>query len=292
MASSSPSIASTDSADPTEPFEFQGQPARALQLPGGDRVVVALHGAQVLSWQAADGAERLFLSSKALFDGHSAIRGGIPVCWPQFNTRGPLPKHGFARNLPWTVEPASEPGTLHLSLRDSDATRAMWPAGFAAELTVTLAPGCLRVALAVHNTGDAPWSFTAALHTYLRVDDATEARLEGLQGAARWDAVRDERSTEARSALRFGEEFDSVYAAPAAPLRLVQRSGALQITQGSSCPECVVWNPGPALNARLADMPTDGWREMLCVEAACIDTPVSLAPGAHWQGWQELRVLP
>ena len=43
--------------------------------------------------------------------------------------------------------------------------------------------------------------------------------------------------------------------------------------------------------ARLADMPPDGWRAMLCVEAAQIDQPVALAPGAHWQGWQELRVL-
>jgi glucose-6-phosphate 1-epimerase len=30
---------------------------------------------------------------------------------------------------------------------------------------------------------------------------------------------------------------------------------------------------------------------MLCVEAACIDAPVLLAPGAQWQAWQNLAVL-
>lgn len=273
-----------------EAIEFRGQPARALRLPEGDRVVVALHGAHVLSWQTADGVERLYLSPQALFDGQGAIRGGVPVCWPQFNQRGPLAKHGFARNLPWQPMASAAPDALTFQLVDSAQTRAAWPQRFAVELRVGLAPGRLRMQLDVRNTGDVAWPFTAALHTYLRVEEATATRLEGLQGALCWDAVQDTRGTEETPALHFGDEFDRVYAAPAAPLRLVQATGAgaLQITQSASCSECVVWNPGPALSARLADMPDDGWRHMLCVEAACIDTPVLLAPGAQWQAWQEL----
>lgn len=280
----------------TESLEFRGQPAIALRLPQGDRVRVALHGAHVLSWQTADGTERLYLSPQALFDGQSAIRGGVPVCWPQFNMRGPLIKHGFVRNLPWQVvasPDAAETDTLRLRLSDSAATRAFWPERFEAELAVQLAPQRLRLTLTVRNTGhteDRPWPFTAALHSYLRVQDATTARLEGLEGAARWDAVRDVRGTETASALRFGEEFDSVYAAPGTPLHLLDGHRRLQIAQSAGCTETVVWNPGPALSARLTDMPDDGWRHMLCVEAACIDTPVLLAPGAQWQAWQDLLV--
>jgi len=84
---------------------FAGLPATELQLSCGDRLVVAQHGAHVLSWMAA-GRERLYLSPKSIMDGQAAIRGGIPVCFPQFNMRGELPKHGFARHLPWTVSPA------------------------------------------------------------------------------------------------------------------------------------------------------------------------------------------
>ena len=44
-----------------------------------------------LMWQrAADGVERLYLSPQTSRDGSTAIRGGVPVCFPQFNMRGPL----------------------------------------------------------------------------------------------------------------------------------------------------------------------------------------------------------
>ena len=272
-------------------LEFHGLPALRLALPEGDAVVVARHGAQVLSWTSG-GVERLYLSPKALMDGHSAIRGGVPICFPQFNQRGSLPKHGFARNMAWQPEPwrESEPGELALVLHDNDATRAFWPHAFRARLAATLQPRSLRITLTVDNTGAAPWSFAAALHTYLRVDDIADVRLEGLQGANRWDAVRDDRHVEMTPALRFDAEFDSVYAAPSRGLRLVQPSATLAITQSASCTETVVWNPGALLSAKLADMPEDGYRHMLCVEAARIDEAVQLFGGAQWKGWQELAL--
>lgn len=274
-----------------ETLSVRGQPAVRLRLPGGDACTVALHGAQLLSWQTADGVERIYLSPEALFDGRSAIRGGVPVCWPQFNQRGPLPKHGFARNTAWRLQPDQAPGELLLCLRDDDASRALWPHAFRLGLRVTLTPGALRIALDVQNTGVEPWAFTAALHTYLQVDEIADVRLEGLQGAQRWDAVRDARHAETAEALCFGTEFDSVYAAPVAALKLVQPRGALAIAQSASCTETVVWNPGAALASKLADLPDEGWRHMLCVEAARIDDPVPLASGAAWQGWQQLSVL-
>lgn len=275
-------------------LEFRGQPAVRLALSEGASCVVALHGAHVLSWTTADGAERLYLSPTALFDGHSAIRGGVPVCWPQFNQRGPLAKHGFARTLPWQVapkQPAHEQvQRMVFSLHDSEATRIVWPHKFSLQLTVMLEPGRLRIELDADNTDSTPWTFTTALHTYLHVDDIAQAQLDGLQGAQRWDSLRDERQVETAASLRFDAEFDSVYASPTQPLSLKQPSGTLQISHSTSCTESVVWNPGAALSAKLADMPDDGYRHMLCVEAAHIDEPVTLAPGAHWQAWQQLSV--
>lgn len=272
-------------------IEFRGQPALRATGADGSHLTVALHGAQVLSWTTADTVERLYLSPSAVFDGQAAIRGGVPICCPQFNQRGMLPKHGFMRNLPWAQEAAGAPDTLRLTLRDSEATRKIWPHAFEARLDVTLSAGKLRTALTLTNIDHAPWTFAAALHTYLRVDDIATVRLEGLQGANRWDSLRDDRHVETASALHFDAEFDSVYGAPATPLRLVQPGGILEIAQSTSCSETVVWNPGALLGAKLADMPEDGYRHMLCVEAARIDEPVLLAPGAQWQGWQQLRVL-
>jgi glucose-6-phosphate 1-epimerase len=290
MGAGSCTASSLNSTMPAQRIEFHGHPALRLALPEGDCCVVALHGAQLLSWTTGDGAERIYLSPRAVFDGSSAIRGGVPLCWPQFNQRGPLAKHGFARNTVWEAELAGE-AQLVLALRDDAATRAMWPHAFQLRLTVNLSPGCLRVALNVQNTDAAAWSFAAALHTYLQVDDIAQVRLAGLQGAERWDAVRDLRYQESAEALHFDGEFDSVYTAAAEPLRLVQPAGILQIAQSASCTETVVWNPGAALCARLADMPQEGYRRMLCVEAARIDENVVLPPGAVWQAWQQLTVL-
>ena len=82
-------------------------PLCRLHTPEGDTALISLHGAQVLSWRTANGHERLYLSPQidwqAVAQSRYAIRGGIPLCWPQFNRRGSLPKHGFARLLPWTI---------------------------------------------------------------------------------------------------------------------------------------------------------------------------------------------
>ncbi|MEY3078085.1 MAG: putative glucose-6-phosphate 1-epimerase, partial [Pseudomonadota bacterium] len=116
----------------------QGHPGWRWSLPNGDSVFVAQQGAQVLSWQAK-GRERLFLSPASFCDGASAIRGGIPVCFPQFNQRGPLPKHGFARNLAWRSVPELNQGSEKVfELAANSSTLAMWPCQFRALLSVML----------------------------------------------------------------------------------------------------------------------------------------------------------
>lgn len=284
---------------------FQGQPCLHLRLACGDAVTVALHGAQVMSWVSA-GRERLYLSPMAVFDGRSAIRGGVPVCFPQFNQRGPLPKHGFARNLCWSqvsgrssvpdganqTAAAGSGNSAHLSLRlhDSEFTRALWPHSFEATLTVQLEPGSLQITLEACNADDKPLLFTGALHTYLAVDDIAAVRLDGLRGQPCWNALTDQTGP-GSDGLRFNGDFDRVYAAAPTPLTLRDGTQRLQISQSASLSDTVVWNPGAALCGRLTDMPANGFARMLCVEAAQVMAPVRLAAGAEWQGWQRLAVL-
>jgi glucose-6-phosphate 1-epimerase len=267
-------------------IQMHGQPAVVMQLAGGDIVVVALQGAQVLSWQTVDGTERLYLSPKAVFDGKSPIRGGIPVCFPQFNQRVldgcVLAKHGFARTLPWTVRSV-----------DCEAQSAL------AVFTLShdaLTPAQLRVTFNVRNTGAHTWPFALALHSYLGVADIAQTRLQGLQGVPFWDAVAHGNNRKAIGEQRdellgFVGETDRVYQQAPAALQLLQPDGKLRIEQSAAFSETVVWNPGAQLCAQLADLPDDGYRQMLCVEAATIDHPVALAPGQSWHGWQQFGVL-
>lgn len=272
---------------------WHGLAAIRLRLACGDTALVALQGAQLLSWSVR-GREQLFLSPHAAHDGHTPIRGGIPVCFPQFNQRGPLVKHGFARTMAWQGDAAQaevlpDDGLLlRLRLADSAPTRAVWPHAFEACLEIRMHPGKLEVALSVHNRGDAPLAFTAALHSYLRVADAAQAALQGLDGLRYWDAVADTHPVQ-QGAVGFGAELDRVYPRSDAALALVEPGHAgLRIAQDGAWRETVVWNPGPQLCERLADMPADGWRQMVCVEAAAIDAPVTVAPGDTWRAAQSL----
>ena len=271
---------------------FEGLPAVELALPQGDTLRVMLHGAQVLSW-VSGGQERLYLSPQSTLDGQAAMRGGVPVCFPQFNQRGPqaerLPKHGFARNLPWQADApvlTADSAQLCLHLQDNARTRAWWPQAFALQLNITLRPGALRISLNVHNPDDQPLAFTGALHTYLAVPDVTHAQLQGLGGQAEWDAVANTHAS-AADTLQFDAEFDRVYAASAQALRL---NDLLHIQQSASWANTVVWNPAKALCQSLTDMPKDGWRHMLCVEAAQVDEPITVPAGGRWEGWQQLTV--
>ncbi len=56
--------------------------------------------------------------------------------------------------------------------------------------------------------------------------------------------------------------------------------------------DVVVWNPGAHPPAPLPGLPADGYRQFVCVEAAVIEYPVTLAPGADWHGAQHLHAMP
>ena len=84
---------------------------------------------------------------------------------------------------------------------------------------------------------------------------------------------------------------DRVYAAAPSALTLHDGPHGMQVAQSASFADTVVWNPGAERCGRLGDMPPDGFARMLCVEAAQVMSPVEVAAGQTWQGWQRLTVL-
>lgn len=273
-----------------EDIEFHGISALRLNGPQGASAVVSKLGAQVLSWITPDGRERLYLSDKAVFDGSVAIRGGIPVCWPQFAGLGDLPRHGFVRTREWQVSArrcGDDYALLTLELADDEATRALWPHPFRLELTVMIEADRIDLELCVANTGAAAFAFTGALHTYLRVVQVEDVTLEGLYGhdyrdAARGDVVVRDSGTH----IAVEAEMDRIYRRVKRP-QLLQAGHLSLAVQGQGFPDVVVWNPWVEKCATLTDMPADGWRHMLCVEAAA-EQPVVVPAGDEWYGRQTL----
>lgn len=270
--------------------EFAGQPAVALRAPDGATAVVLLHGAQVVSWKPAGGGERLFLSERARFGPGASVRGGMPVVFPQFNVRGPLPRHGFVRDRSWRLERAEvgrSDALAVLQLGDEQGTRALWPHAFGLELTVCVRSERLDVELAVTNTGDALFSFMAALHTYLRVAEVEACRLTGLAGGRYEDFTAGTAHVDEAEALRIDRETDRIYFDVGTPLLLEEPQRRLRI-ESANFPDVVVWNPWETKAAAMADLAPADFRRFLCVEAALIGRPIELPAGEHWWGRQTL----
>jgi glucose-6-phosphate 1-epimerase len=274
------------------------EPVVTVQARDGAAATVALHGAHLLSWTPAGGAEQLYLSPTSRFGAGASIRGGVPVIFPQFAEQGPGPRHGIARNRAWQLvqqEQGSDDALAVLRLTDDAAARALWPHAFALELTVRVTGAQLDLELAVENPGDEPFSFQAALHSYWRVQSLTATVVQGLQGCAYRDQVRG-----GAAGVQHSSRLELLGQGPVD--RIVEGvEGALGITELGVVParrlglllegfeDAVVWNPGPAHG--LPDLPADDWQRFVCLEAAHIARPVVLAPGETWIARQSARCM-
>jgi glucose-6-phosphate 1-epimerase len=276
----------------------QGMDALELIAPDGARGTVLLHGAHVLSWMPAGAGEQLYLSPKTAYASGQAIRGGVPVVFPQFAERGPLQKHGFARTKPWqlvSAEQGDDDALAVLRLADDAATRMFWPHAFELELSVRVAGRSLDIELACENKGSDAFDFSAALHSYFALGDLDAASVQGLSGLHYWDSVEGVEKEQRVDLLLPGGDLDRIYYQIKQDLALQEQQAdgstrRLQIRQ-QGFEDAVVWNPGADKCAKLADMPADGYKKMLCIEAANIARPVSLQPGESWVGMQSLTLL-
>eukprot|EP00958_Prasinococcus_capsulatus_P011586 scaffold1146_cov399-Prasinococcus_capsulatus_cf.AAC.75 len=230
------------------------------------------------------------------------ISGGIPHCFPQFGP-GEIQQHGFARNVNWEVAAASadvnpddpEP-CLELTLTDSDYSRSMWDKPVTVAYQVTLKKDALVCDYRVMNTGDDPFDFTAALHTYFSAAGAASVKVKGLKGLSYLDKVVDANDppskTEERDDVVIEGPVDSVYIGSGdevgvkryvwfertddeghGPVTLETAKTKVDI-QSSGWSDTVVWNPW-------TEMPAC-YDEFVCVEAAQAKDPVTLGPGESW----------
>lgn len=254
------------------PITFGQLPAIRIAAPDGAQAIVTLYGAHLVSWTGADGIEGMFLSTQSAMDGSKAIRGGVPVIFPQFAERGTGMRHGFARVSTWELagsglddgaawaEFALAPRML------ADPVRQAWPHDFSLLLRVAVRAKELAMTLTVRNEGVAAFPFSAALHTYHLVPDVCAVRIEGISS--------DE--------ISIIDKLDKVYPHVTGRASLATGERTLQLEQ-SGFLDAVVWNPGAADAAALSDMADEEYKRFVCIEPALLE-PLSLAPGQAWTG--------
>ncbi|GLE06782.1 hypothetical protein PINS_up016388 [Pythium insidiosum] len=287
-----------------------------LKHASGARAEVHLYGATVTGFYTATEPTRnvLFVSEKAVLDGSKPIRGGIPLVFPVFGSAPGFPNHGFARITNWTlselnqtVGDSKEPTVATFTLASSDATRAIYPHDFELRYEVKLFADALVTALHVKNTSAEEIGFQALLHTYFTVDDVRQGgcAVEGLKGLEYHDKVTASAQHEARDAVTFEKETDSVY--KNAPGRIVVRirgaSGQNHVAtidkraflhrdgrQQDVPSDAVVWNPWIDKAKGMSDFGDDEYVRMVCVEPGCVSEQQKLGAGLTFTLQQTLHI--
>lgn len=248
---------------------------------------VCLQGAHVLSFIPAGGQDLLWLSSASRYRPGVAIRGGIPVCWPWFGPHPEdpsLPAHGFARNRLW--EPVesfvdrSGATVLRLALGSDAETLKLWPHDFRLELEVRVSERLL-VEMRAYNTGERPFRYTGALHTYLRVGDVSDSMVTGLEGESYLDKLDDMRRQRQDGAVAVDREIDRIFLNTSRDCVLHDGASGRRIRVAKNgSRSTVVWNPWRDKAESMPDFDTDGWQRMVCIEAAnAEDDQVEVGPG-------------
>ncbi|MEO6525360.1 MAG: D-hexose-6-phosphate mutarotase [Gemmatimonadaceae bacterium] len=268
------------------------QPLISIRSDDGARAEIRRHGAHVTSWcPAPGGEERLYLSGKSEFGAGSAIRGGVPIIFPQFGPNGPLQQHGFARRTMWAMggigRTSNGVAEADFVLRDSPDTQAVWKGTFVVIATVRVVADQLAITLTVENLGESPFDFTAALHTYLRVNDVDDVRITGLRGGHYRLPGDPTLIEDADDRVLVGDYLERIYVG--APQRIEMHEGSRSMLVSSEgFPDAVLWNPGPERAASVPDIEPGGERRFVCIEAAVVQTPVTLGPRRRWIGTQTL----
>ncbi|CAN4084971.1 unnamed protein product [Withania somnifera] len=268
----------------------------------GSSAEVYLYGGQVVSWKNDLGEELLFVSSKAIFKPPKAIRGGIPICFPQFANRGSLESHGFARNRLWSIDKDPPPfpaatssrAFVDLILKPSEEDLRIWPHSFEFRLRVALSPaGDLMLTSRIRNTNPdgKPFTFTFAYQTYFSVSDISEVRVEGLETL---DYLENkERFTEQGDAITFESEVDKIYLSTPTKIAILDHEKKRTfVIRKDGLPDAVVWNPWDKKAKAMTDFGDEEYKHMLCVEAAAVEKSITLKPGEEWRGRQELSAVP
>lgn len=268
--------------------------------------IVALQGAQLLSWQPTGHRDVLWLSPLSR-PAPAAMRGGIPVCWPWFGKQGMPPgamQHGPVRNRDWDVVSVQADSDAQVSLTlaprrttDPDDPLNLYAPGLVLSLQIDLGE-TLTQTLTTHNQAAQPFELTQALHSYFAVHDALQVRVGELAGLPYDDKLTGAAHQQHASAFALDRGCDRVYqhAAHAAPphhhYTLEDPGWQRRIhitTQGSQA--LVVWNPGQEQARTMVDVPDADWSGFLCLEAANAGADVvTLAPGSRHQLIQTLAV--
>ncbi|MFA9500651.1 D-hexose-6-phosphate mutarotase [Mannheimia sp. E30BD] len=210
---------------------------------------IALQGAQLLSWQPYNAEQDvLWLSEIEPFKAGSAIRGGVPICYPWFGTVKE-PAHGTARIREWNLVEHS---------CSSESVRLVFALEQEAKIEMILGETC-----GLYFTHLGSEAAQLALHTYFNVGDITKVEVQGLPTRC-FDKLTDQ-EVEVPSPRQVDQNIDCIYAAN--PTNIIQDFTYQRaiVVEHHNATETVLWNPW---HKPIGGMSENAYQKMVCVETA------------------------
>ena len=249
---------------------------------------ISLYGGQLIEWRPkGQAAAVLWSNPQAKFEQGTAIRAGVPVCWPWF---GPHPSdirassHGYARTSQWDLTSVltTDTGATEVVLTLDNRETQQSGNGVSAQLQQKiLIHDSLTIELTTTNLTRESIRLTEALHAYFYVSDIDNITIDGLDGCDYADTAAEGQRRQQAGNIQFFGRVDRVYLNTIARCTIddVGLCRRINITKSGSL-STVVWNPGLETAASIKDLGPDGWRSMVCVESAnALDNALCIEPG-------------
>lgn len=217
---------------------------------------VALQGVHLFSWQPKHAKQDVLWTSEIEpFKAGNAIRGGVPICYPNFGTgldSKKMPSHGFARISVWEFADYEV---------NADNVWLMFQLLPYARVEMVLGETCQ-----IHFTKLDETPSQLALHSYFNLADISQTEVSGLPNHCFDQLTKQEQAVE--NPRKIAENVDCIYQIEQ-PISVIHDHGnarQIEIKHGNAS-EIVLWNPW---HKPTSGMSETGYRTMVCVETARI----------------------
>ncbi len=151
--------------------------------------VVPERGGLITEWRS-EGKELLYFDLERFLEKDKSVRGGIPILFPicgdlseDYLISGKkyfLKQHGFARDLPWSINLLKDELGIRLKLSDSKESRSCFPFFFTLLMDVFLKEKSLQISAKIYNQSQNPMPFSFGLHPYFQVSNTKKLKIDGL----------------------------------------------------------------------------------------------------------------
>ncbi|WP_299491619.1 D-hexose-6-phosphate mutarotase [uncultured Shewanella sp.] len=238
-------------------------------------------GAQIDFFKPKGQKPLLWCSSDNDYQVGSAIRGGIPICWPWFgqHDNSAWPQHGFARTQMWQLSEVKindKEVDLLFTLALNESTQDYWPYHTQLSARFRLSE-TLSVSLINTNLDDKTITLTQALHSYFPIGNIHALSATGFN-QAQYIEFNQGPFKQQQDNVIINQETDRVYTQLSPQQQLHTPDGIIEISRENS-QSAILWNPWSDKSKRLSHFKDDDYLSMICLEAAnVLDDKITLAP--------------